>query len=174
MEFHFESVYKEALILDVQSILTHPQFSTKKSSEIYKIVRLVQKKTSNSKDLFQKTEREALKLTIQKHIKLDELFEFFKENDSDLLEYYKNTAVPFSNGRTIDLSDYSNSDLPSKIADRIYDTRNSLVHNKSDETREEGFVVYHPFSDEKALIMEIPLMKILAETILINTSTQLS
>lgn len=93
-------------------------------------------------------------------------------NDS-ILEYYKATEVSFSKGDAIDLKDVSNEKLYKKLAARIYKTRNSLVHSKSNESRLNERGVYNPFTNSQELMKEIPLMRYISEVIIINSSSSL-
>lgn len=173
MEHFFDDVYSGSLISGVKEIMTNPGFSTKKPKEISKVIDFVQKKTKLTKDAFQGTELEALELTIKTFIQLDVLYTALHEYDPSLINYYKMQEVSFSKGDTFDLSDYANEKLPKKIAARIYKTRNSLVHNKSNTTRVKERGLYHPFTDDKELNMEIPLMRIIAETIIVRTAAEI-
>ena len=65
------------------------------------------------------------------------------------------------------------SELPKKIAARIYKTRNALVHHKSNTARLKERGIYHPFKDEAELSNEIPLMRFVAEAIIIKTATEI-
>ena len=103
------------------------------------------------------------KMRAMKYFSLDEF-------DPSSISYYKSHEVSFSNGDAIDLSDVSNEKLAKKIAARIYKTRNSLVHSKSNDSRVKERGIYHPFADEKELAKEIPLMRIIAESIIINSA----
>ena len=71
------------------------------------------------------------------------------------------------------MRDLSNDKLPKKLAARIYKTRNALVHNKSNETRLSERGLYKPFKDKEELSKEIPLMRFLAESIIVNSSEPL-
>lgn len=51
------------------------------------------------------------------------------------------------------------------LAERIYSTRNSLVHSKDGEKKK-----YEPFKDDKYLLKEIPLMRFIAESIISKES----
>jgi hypothetical protein len=172
MEYFFDDVYNGALISSVKEILQHPGFSSKKPKEISKIIDLVQKKTKVAREEFQGSELEALELTIKAFIPIEELRSSLSEFDPALINYYKTHEVSFSNGDTIDLNDLLNEKLPKKIAARIYKTRNSLVHSKSNNTRVKERGIYHPFTDENELTNEIPLMRIIAESIIIKSAEQ--
>ena len=169
MEYFFEEIYKEEIIRTTKEILMRPDFSIKKSKDIMKLVNHVNKKKVDSKV---GTELEALELTLIKYIKIDELKESLNDIDSEIINYYKNHSVRFSNGKVFDL--LSDDDkIYKKISERIYDTRNSLVHNKSNEilTKERG--IYKPFKDSKVLSKEIPLLKVIAEQIIIGSAKEL-
>ncbi len=172
MEYFYDDVYNEALISSVKEILQHPGFSSRKPKDISKIIDLVQKKTRVAREEFQGSELEALELTIKAFTTIEELRSALSEFDPTLINYYKTHEVSFSNGDTIDLNDLLNEKLPKKIAARIYKTRNSLVHSKSNNTRVKERGIYHPFTDENELTNEIPLMRIIAESIIIKSAEQ--
>lgn len=94
-------------------------------------------------------------------------------NDAGEIAYYKSHEISFSNGDAIDLDNYTSDKLPKKIAARIYKTRNALVHHKSNTARLKERGIYHPFKDEAELSNEIPLMRFVAEAIIIKTATEI-
>ena len=173
MEHFFDDVYNGSLIAGVKEILTHPGFSTKKPKEISKVIDFVQKKTKITKDAFLGNELEALELTLKSFLQFDVLCTDLNEYDPSLINYYKTHEVSFSKGDTFDLADHTNEKLHNKMAARIYKTRNSLVHNKSNTTRVKDRGIYHPFTDDKELNKEIPLMRIIAETIIVRTAEEI-
>ena len=84
--------------------------------------------------------------------------------DSTAITYYQTNKVIFCNAPTIPWTDLQG--VYTQIARRIYFTRNSLVHSKSGKNQER----YKPYKDEKQLQKEIPLVKAVAELIIINSS----
>ena len=58
--------------------------------------------------------------------------------------------------------------LIGKICNRIYKVRNALVHSKDDEE-----IKYIPQKDDPHIVVEIELIKYLAQEIIIETSTLL-
>lgn len=173
MEYFFDDVYSNELIKSVRGILLHPGFSAKKPKEISKIINTIQQKTRASKDEFQGTELEALELTIKTFVSLAQLKDSLNEWDSSLIEYYQQHEISFSKGDVIDLNDFTNEKLPKKIAARIYKTRNALVHHKSNNTRIKERGIYHPFRDDKELSKEMPLMRLIAEAIVIAAAEEI-
>lgn len=173
MEYFYEEVYNEDVLKSVQYIIQHPGFSAKRTKDIAKIVDLIKKKNRLNKEGFQGSELEALELTLKKFVNLSELVNDLTEFNDSIVEYYKTTEVNFSKGDAIDLKDVSNEKLYKKLAARIYKTRNSLVHSKSNETRLSERGIYNPFTNSKALAKEIPLMRYISEAIIINSSSSL-
>ncbi len=173
MEYFFDDVYNGALIASVKEVLLHPGFSAKKPKEINKIIDIVRRKTKIAKEEFQGTELEALELTIKTFVTMEQLRINLNEYEPSLITYYKTHEVSFSNGDSIDLNDFANEKLSKKIAARIYKTRNSLVHSKSNSARIKERGIYRPFTDDKELSREIPLMKLIAEEIIIKSAEEI-
>lgn len=173
MEYFYEEVYNEDVLKSVQYIIQHPGFSAKRTKDIAKIVDLIKKKNRLNKQEFQGSELEALELTLKKFVNLYELVNDLTEFNDSIVEYYRLTEISFSKGDAIDLRDVSNEKLYKKLAARIYKTRNSLVHSKSNESRLSERGVYNPFTNNKELAKEIPLMRYISEAIIINSSSSL-
>jgi hypothetical protein len=81
------------------------------------------------------------------------------------------TSINFSNASSINWNE-SVSNIITQITNRIYDTRNSLVHSKKDEIEK----IYEPWNDKhvKELKKEIPLIRALAELIIENTGENIN
>lgn len=173
LEYFFEDVYNEDLLKNIQDILQHPRFSSKRKKDIIKLIDIIKKKNHQNKEDFQGSELEALKLTIKKYVNLAELIQDLSTYDSSVIDYYCNHEITFSKGDSVNLHDLSNDKLPKKLAARIYKTRNALVHNKSNEARLSERGLYKPFKDKEELSKEIPLMRFLAESIIVNSSESL-
>ncbi len=173
MEYFYDDVYSDDLVKSIKDILLHPGFSAKKPKEIAKIIDTVQRKTRANKDAFQGNELEALELVIKRFVSVEQLRDDLNTYDSNLVDYYKTHEIHFSSGDTIDFSLLTNDKLSKKIAARIYKTRNALVHHKSNNTRVKDRGLYHPFKDEQELAKEIPLMRLIAESIIIKSSAEI-
>lgn len=169
MEYFYEEIYKEGVVNNVKEILLDPGFSTKRKKDIMKLVDLINKKRTESTV---GSELEALELTLRKYIDIEKIIEKLNEIDEDIIEYYKNNKVNFSNGDEIDLIG-DKKHIFKKLANRVYKTRNSLVHSKSNEVRLNERGIYKPFKDSKALLKEIPLLKVISEEIIIKSASEL-
>ncbi|MFR2892475.1 hypothetical protein [Peptoniphilus grossensis] len=169
MEYFYEEIYKEGVVNNVKEILLDPGFSTKRKKDIMKLVDLINKKRTESTV---GSELEALELTLRKYIDIEKIIEKLNEIDKDIIEYYKNNKVNFSNGDAIDLIG-DKKHIFKKLANRVYKTRNSLVHSKSNEVRSNERGIYKPFKGSKALLKEIPLLKVISEEIIIKSASEL-
>lgn len=169
MEYFYEEIYKEGIVDNVKEILLDPGFSTKRKKDIMKLVDLINKKRTESTV---GSELEALELTLSKYIDIEKITEKLNEIDKDIIEYYKNNTVNFSNGDVVDLRG-DKKHMFKKLANRVYKTRNSLVHSKSNEVRLNERGIYKPFKDSKTLLKEIPLLKAISEEIIIKSASEL-
>ena len=170
IEHFFEQVYKEDIIKSVQEQITSPIFSAKREKDIVKLMDNIKNKMISNRE-GNVNEGEALILTIRKYIpNLEDLKENISEINSELLGYYRDREVSFSKGDTFDLTSNFDDKIYRKIANRIYKTRNSIVHSKSNEFKSKNQGIYVPFKDEKELGKEIPLIKLIAESIIIKSS----
>lgn len=165
MEHFFEKIYNEELIRLVQYEISNPNFSIKRESDIKKVIKVIKKKLQSHREEFSVNEKEALELVLLRYIDIEKLKRKINEYDSSLLEYYKNEEVSFSGGSKINFELIQHKDIIKKISSRVYKTRNSLVHSKDTDISK-----YVPFKHDKKLIKEIPLMRFIAEEIILMTS----
>jgi len=164
MEYFFDEVFKNKMVNDLRDKITHPDFSYKNEEKIFEIAKFIKNRWHTNDESGQGDELESLKFVLNEYVPIDELRTRIESIDSEALQYYKENKVSFSNAPTIGWSD--NQGVITQIAKRIYFTRNSLVHSKSGKNKER----YKPYKDEKQLQKEIPLMKAVAELIIINSS----
>lgn len=162
MEYYFEKVYNDDMIRSLQDKISSPRFSIKREQDIKEIVRFVTKKVHDKNERYDINELEALELVLKKYIDLSELLRNIPDT---AIDYYRTYEVPFSKGDIVDFNDVTNPKLYKKMAARIYKTRNSIIHSKSCEKS-----IYSPFKDDEALEKEIPLLRYIAEEIIIKTS----
>lgn len=173
IEHFYDDVYSEEMISNVREIIQHPGFSSKRQKDIVKIIDLIKKKTKQGREEFIGNELEALELTLKKFISIEDLEAALNNIDSNVVTYYKTNEVVFSKGDIIDLTDHQNDKIFKKVAERIYKTRNALVHSKSNDGRLNERGIYQPFKNKQELLKEIPLMRCIAEFIIIRNATQL-
>ncbi|MDO4277348.1 MAG: hypothetical protein Q4C69_00850 [Lachnoclostridium edouardi] len=164
MEYFFDEVFKRKLVTDLKDKITHPDFSYKNEDKIYDIALFVKNRLRMNDETGQGNELESLKYVLSEYISIDDLKVRIDAIDLNALQYYKNNKVLFCNAPVINWSDTQG--VFNQLARRIYFTRNSLVHSKSGKNKER----YRPYQDEKQLQLEIPLVKAVAELIIINSS----
>ncbi|CAI3924455.1 unnamed protein product [Commensalibacter communis] len=163
LEYFFDEVFNENLRKEFQNKITHPNFSYKNNNELDKVIDFIKKETRDYKKNGQGNELESLKLVLKKFINRGELQ---KRLSPEQIEYYLKNKISFSHAPTISFKDTEG--FYNHLAQRIYQTRNALVHSK------EGNVGrYKPYQDSEELSKEIPLIKLVAEQVIINSSTPL-
>jgi len=169
MEHFFGDVFNDELVNEIKNKISSPSFSYKRKSDINELIKQVKNKLQIRANTTTINETEALKLVIKKFIDFENLKNELNIYDENLIEYYKTNSVNFCNGATFDLDQLENLDrLTKDISNRIYSTRCALVHSK-DGSKEK----YTPFKDERVLIKEVPLMRFIAEMIILSDSKEL-
>ncbi|CCU79641.1 hypothetical protein HSACCH_01478 [Halanaerobium saccharolyticum subsp. saccharolyticum DSM 6643] len=171
IEHFLEKIYNEELISLLQNELSHPEFSLKRENDVRKIIKIINKKLSIRKEELVINEKEAVKLTIDKYVKTENLVDNLNEYNDELVDYYKDKKVIFSGGHRVNLLNPNRQQIISNLAKRIYYTRNSIVHSKDIiHSKGNNKPKYVPFKHDKHLIKEIPLIRFVAEDIILNTS----
>lgn len=165
VEHFFESVFEDDLLEKVREAITLPDFSYRRRNDLKKLVNLIAKRKKLQNETVVINEQEALRLTLEKYIDVDETKEKINAYDPNLLAYYRKNDVSFAEGAKVNFDDTENERLISSLASRIYKTRNAIVHSKdSDKGR------FIPFHHDKILVKEVPLMRFIAEFVIIKTS----
>lgn len=168
LEHFFEKIYNEDLLRTVRDKLTKPNFSYKRNQDLNSLVKTVQDKLRYKNEEFQINEPEALKLVLDKFIEdLTVLKDEIETYDPDLLNYYKTQEISFSRGNRVNFDEDRQTTLKN-LRERIYRTRNSIVHSKETDK-----LKYLPFKHDKELSKEIILMRVIAEHIIIGSSKEL-
>jgi hypothetical protein len=164
MEYFYDEVYRKKIVEELQEKITHPDFSYRNEDKVYEIATFVKNRMHMNDESGQGDELESLKYVLKEYVDIEQLKEKVKAIDAESVQYYQNTKVSFCKAPIIPWNDAEG--VYTHIAKRIYYTRNSLIHSKSGKNRDR----YKPYSDEKVLQREIPLVKVIAEMIIINSS----
>jgi hypothetical protein len=165
-EHFFENIYQDDLVMQVQETLTSPGFSYRRKKDIQGLIKKVSRAVQVRDEQFVVNEQVALRLTLERYVNIDQLVGDLNSFDPELLDRYASQVVEFSGGDAVTLN---SADVASRIAalsKRIYKTRNALVHSK--DGAKSRFV---PFEHDKQLLDEVPLVRFIAEQIIIATST---
>jgi hypothetical protein len=165
LEHFFESVFNDELLEQIKSSITQPGFSYKRKKDVAQLVATIKKSLQIKSETITFSESEALRLSLTKFVDVPSLINRLDEYDPKLIDYYSNDEVPFSNGAKIAFRSGEIERIVREMGRRIYSTRNSLVHSKDgDKAR------YTPFKDERALLMEVPLMRFVSELVILSVS----
>ncbi len=170
-EHFFENVYNEDLIDSIKKELSKGTFSYKRKKDVLKLVNLIKKKLKYKNDEFLIQEDEALVLTLKKFIKdFDELKQEISEYDEGLIDFFKKNEVVFSKGNRVNFEVQNKEEILKNLAGRIYKTRNAIVHSKETEKEKNKYL---PFRDDKHLAKENILMRLLAERVIFESSSEI-
>lgn len=166
LEYNYDEIFKKNVIADLKNKLTAVGFSYKKDEKIYELFKVIKKRLRDNRNSGQGNENDSLKLVLLEYITIKEIISRISELDNNAIDRYSTKEVSFSKGSKINWNDPR--EALSGIQKRIYKTRNSLIHSKS-ENKE----VYSPYKDEDELKQEIPLIRAIAELIIKKTSIEL-
>lgn len=179
IEYYFDRLYNDDVVKQMKNWMKDVQMTLEDDESILKFADKVKKIKGKSSEDGQGNEQDAFVLVLEEYVDIDKLkhklsrikkeeveAEYqFTIQENNLLDFYTNNSVDFI-GENLKI-DFNNENTANKnIRTRIYRTRNSLVHSKDNYK----FKTYHPYDDEKYLVKEIPLIKLLAEEIIINSS----
>lgn len=129
----------------------------------------IKKKMKEQKEDGLWDEKIGLLLCLKEYVTdLEGLKESIVAIDPMAIDYYKNKSVSFaSEGKNINF-DNSQENIYLAIRDRVYAVRNAIVHSKEGEK-----LRYEPFKHDKDLVKEIPLIRAIAEEIIVNSAKKL-
>lgn len=164
MEYFYDEVFKKKIVADLTDKITHPDFSYKNEDKVYEIATFVKNRMHMNDESGQGDELESLKFVLKEYVNVEQLQDKLNQLDSQSVTFYQNNKVTFCKAPAISWNDTEG--VYTQIAKRIYFTRNSLIHSKSGKNRER----YKPYKDENSLQKEIPLVRSVAEMIIINSS----
>lgn len=166
IEHYFDAVFRKTLTENIREKITHPDFSYKNEEKLYELAKYIKKHMNSDNDSGKGDEFESLKYVLMEYVPLVELRNQINSMNSDAAIYYQDNTVPFTKSNKTKI-DWSNPDgAYTNIANRIYKTRNALVHSKSEQASNQ----YRPYRNKKDLALEIPLIKAVADLVLINSS----
>lgn len=168
LEHFFEKIYNDELTKSIKNELTKPSFSYKRNKDVQDLIKIIQNKLKYKSEEFHINEPEALQLVLDNFITdFTEIRNELNSYDGTLIDYFKTQEIEFSNGNRVNFDEPKDKILKN-LRERIYKTRNSIVHSKETEKNK-----YLPFKHDKILQKEIFLMRILAEKIIISSSKEI-
>lgn len=169
LEHEYDKVAREETIKFVSNRIASAGFSYKNSANvdslISEIVKRVKEDPYNPEEIVSSAEAGALKLLIMKYI--GSKAELSRILGRDNVKHYTENGVSFCGVEKLDLSKDDESVCES-IAKRIYAVRNAIVHSKSANPNK-----FIPYKNDMELVMEIPLLRVVAEKIIESNATDL-
>ena len=162
IEGYFIKASNSELIKDTQKYLLDPRFNVKQESTILELIDDIQKFKLENSELNQ------LKIVLNNYIDKNKTIEFINKFETKKGEkYFSGKKTIFGENLKLILE---NDNLVSSLAKRIYTIRCAIVHSKMGHNN----VKYIPSSkNDKILLLETPLMRFLAEEIIINSSIKI-
>jgi len=162
IEFYFPTYYHTELKRRVQNLLKDPTFRAEKDADIGRV--LVATNVSTRSRI--PDEKSMLRATIRGCIEEKELRDYFNESEGRL-RFFSAIARGLTD-RKIAFND-AESDIRDAVADRIYDIRCKIVHNKSGGNDEGELLL--PFSKgAEQLAEDIALVEFISQKLLIAAS----
>lgn len=171
LEYFYENVFIEDQITKAREILTDASFSYKRNKDIVNLIKKIQAKATDRDIAI--NEKTALSLLIQKHIPQDVLREKLMDKYGDGFIGIFNKKVEFSDGNVLVFSEANEKQYIDSLTNRIYKTRNAIVHSKESLTDEKKNNKYRPYKDDNELLHEIALIQVVAEIIINETAKDL-
>ncbi len=165
-EFFFQTISEQEAFQEIEAFITRPSFSPYKKDDVKCFYTMIRKRMLNQRDDGVWKENVGLLLCLKKYVPdILSLKNTILAIDSASIDYYKNTTVAFADdGKTIDF-DADISTIYEHMRDRVYAVRNAIVHSK-----EGNKLRYEPFKHDKQLAKELPLIRGIAEEIIINSA----
>ena len=167
VEHYFDEIFRKKLSEEIKDKLTHPDFSYKDENKLFELAKFVRKRLKSDDDSGKGNEYDSLGYVLREYVPIEDLKARIGKLDSSAVTYYQAQAVPFVKKEKSTKIAWSDAQgVYTGITTRIYETRNALVHSKSDRADSR----YRPYEDRKALSREIALIRSVAELVIINSS----
>lgn len=166
IEHYFDAVFRKKLTEDIREKITHPDFSYKNEEKVYDLAKYIKKHMSNDDNSGKGNEFESLKYVLMEYVPINELKLRIMRFDPQAIDYYQNNLISFITSKKIKIAWTDLQGVYTNLATRIYETRNALVHSKSEQI----FNQYRPYENKKELMLEIALIRSAAELVIINSS----
>ncbi len=171
-EYFFQIIAESDAFQTIENLITHPSFSPRRKEDIRQFYKKIKKVMKDQKEDGVWDEKVGLLLCLKKYIPdIKSLENAIKNIDITAIEYYKSNDVPFATDTKNEKDkirinfDDTEEALYANIRNRIYLVRNAIAHSKEGE-----HLRYEPFKHDKELFKEIPLIRAVAEEIIINSA----
>lgn len=169
-EYFFQSIAEEDAFSEIEKTITHPSFAPRKKEDIRNFYNKIKKIMRDQREDGVWDEKTGLLLCLKKFIPdIDTLKNSINAIDASAIDYYMNNETVFADeGNKINFSNITEGTYK-EIRNRIYAVRNSIVHSKEGEK-----LRYEPFKHDKELSREIPLIRAVAEEIIVSSAEMIN
>lgn len=166
VEHFYDEIFKKKIIEKFQKEITSPDFSYKNEQKIYTLAKNMHQAMRNDESIGKGNEFDSLKYVLIEYVPVDKLRERIKQFDSSSEDFFQNQTVAFANVEKTKIAWNNPDGVYTNLASRIYETRNALVHSKSEQAKKR----YNPHKDRRNLLKEVILIQAVAELVIINSS----
>ena len=166
VEHYFDDVFKRKLTETIKEKITHVDFSYKDEEKLYELAKYIKKHMNSDDDSGKGDEFASLKYVLMEYVPISELRNQINSMAPNAIDYYQKNLISFTTSEKTRIAWSNPEGVYTNLAKRIYETRNALVHSKSEQKANQ----YRPYENKKELELEIPLIKAVAELIIINSS----
>ena len=166
IEFFYLSISEQNMFEQIKQQVASPMFSANNEESLKLLYQTFKKisKTQKEEDVWD--ERNALLLCLKKFVSdLSLLKSAINSIQTNALNYYKENEVSFADEAKAINWNLQDNDIYTLIRNRIYSVRNAIVHSKDGEKSR-----YKPFKHDKELNKEIPLIRAVAEFVIIYSA----
>ena len=126
------------------------------------LAKWVGKKMKNDNEDGRGNELDSLKYLLEEYVSIEDLIDELESWNADLKSYYQTQNVSFAGSKKDKIAWTDKEGVYTNISNRIYYTRNALVHSKSGQADKQ----YRPQKHKDKLVKEIPLIQVIAELVL--------
>ena len=166
IEFFYLSISEQNMFEQIKQQVASPMFSANNEESLKLLYQTFKKISKNQKEEDVWDERNALLLCLKKFVSdLSLLKSAINSIQTNALNYYKENEVSFADEAKAINWDLQDNDIYTLIRNRIYSVRNAIVHSKDGEKSR-----YKPFKHDKELNKEIPLIRAVAEFVIIYSA----
>ena len=167
VEHYFDKIYRKKLTEKIRNKLTQPDFSYKDENSLYDLAKYIRKHMSNDDNSGKGNEYDSLRYVLLEYAPINDLKCRIDTLDSTAVNYYQMESVPFvKKSKSTKLAWSDMEGVYTYLTTRIYETRNALVHSKSEHSESQ----YKPYENKEDLIRELALIRAVADLVIINSS----
>jgi hypothetical protein len=162
IEYYYPAYFNSELGRRIRTIIKNPAFRVDRDLDVAKIVAAL-----GEKGQFGSSEREQLRATVKECLSSADVEEFLDANP-DRPAFF--TSKPKGTSSFLINPQNRQMDLPTQVAERVYDIRCKIVHTKGDHSDGEIEILLPNSAEAAKLGHDIDLVRFVAQKVLISSS----